>query len=209
MSLVFGLLKRQEIRQAAELATRAFDEYEYFTNWFPEKEERNRVQLSVITHEYRTNFSRVHQLAARMDGKIVATAQLNAPDYKKPSDLSYVLHGWLNVYKAGGRKRIDDWLAMDTEAGKPCHAYQKTGPDIWYASSLTVDPTVQGIGLGTKFIAYWENYVRERGGRQIVFFTNSQKNLNFYLKRGYEVFDEREIEYNGHKMGSWSLKKAL
>ena len=209
MSLVFGLLKRQEIRQAAELATRAFDEYEYFTNWFPEKEERNRVQLSVITHEYRTNFSRVHQLAARMDGKIVATAQLNAPDYKKPSDLSYVLHGWLNVYKAGNRKRIDDWLAMDTEAGKPCHAYQKTGPDIWYASSLTVDPTVQGIGLGTKFIEYWEDYVRERGGKQIVFFTNSQKNLNFYLKRGYEVFDEREIEYNGHKMGSWSLKKAL
>ena len=209
MSLVFGLLKRQEIRQAAELATRAFDEYEYFTNWFPEKEERNRVQLSVITHEYRTNFSRVHQLAARMDGKIVATAQLNAPDYKKPSDLSYVLHGWLNVYKAGNRKRIDDWLAMDTEAGKPCHAYQKTGPGIWYASSLTVDPTVQGIGLGTKFIEYWENYIRERGGKQIVFFTNSQKNLNFYLKRGYEVFDEREIEYNGHKMGSWSLKKAL
>ena len=209
MSLVFGLLKRQEIRQAAELATRAFDEYEYFTNWFPEKEERNRVQLSVITHEYRTNFSRVHQLAARMDGKIVATAQLNAPDYKKPSDLSYVLHGWLNVYKAGDRKRIDDWLAMDTEAGKPCHAYQKTGPDIWYASSLTVDPTVQGIGLGTKFIEYWEDYVRERGGKQIVFFTNSQKNLNFYLKRGYEVFDEREIEYNRHKMGSWSLKKAL
>lgn len=209
MSLVFGLLKRQEIRQAAELATRAFDEYEYFTNWFPEKEERNRVQLSVITHEYRTNFSRVHQLAARMDGKIVATAQLNAPDYKKPSDLSYVLHGWLNVYKAGGRKRIDDWLAMDTEAGKPCHAYQKTGPDIWYASSLTVDPTVQGIGLGTKFIEYWEDYVRERGGKQIVFFTNSQNNLNFYLKRGYEVFDEREIEYNGHKMGSWSLKKAF
>ena len=209
MSLVFGLLKRQEIRQAAELATRAFDDYEYFTNWFPDKEERNRVLLSVITHEYKTNFSRVHQLAARMDGKIVATAQLNAPDYKKPSDLSYVLHGWLNVYKAGDRKRIDDWLAMDTEAGKPCHSYQKTGPDIWYASSLTVDPTVQGIGLGTKFIEYWEDYVRERGGKQIVFFTNSQNNLNFYLKRGYEVFDEREIEYNGHKMGSWSLKKEI
>ena len=209
MSLVFGLLKRQEIRQAAELATRAFDEYEYFTNWFPEKEERNRVQLSVITHEYKANFSQAHHLAARMDGKIVATAQLNAPDYKKPSDLSYVLHGWLNVYKAGDRKRIDDWLSMDTAAGKPCHEYQKTCPGIWYASSLTVDPAVQGIGLGTKFIEYWENYVHERGGKQIVFFTNSQKNLNFYLKRGYEVFDEREIEYNGHKMGSWSLKKAL
>jgi len=209
MALAFSPLKRSEIRQAAELATRAFDDYEYFTNWFPDKEERNRVQLSIIMHEYKTNFCRAHHLAARKDGRIVATAQLNAPDYKKPSDLSYMLHGWMKVYKAGDHKRIDDWLAMDTAAGQPCHEYQNTGPGIWYASSLTVDPTVQGIGLGTQFIEYWENYVRERGGRQIVFFTNSQKNLNFYLKRGYEVFDEREVEYNGHKMGSWSLKKAL
>lgn len=209
MALEFGPLKRKEIRQAAELATRAFDDYEYFTNWFPDKEERNRVQLAIITHEYKANYSRAHHLAARRDGMIVATAQLNAPDYKKPSDLSYVLRGWLNVYKAGDRKSIDDWLAMDAAAGQPCHEYQKTGPGIWYASSLTVDPTVQGIGLGTQFIEYWESYVREYGGKQIVFFTNSQKNLNFYLKRGYEVFDEREIKYNGHKMGSWSLKKAL
>ena len=209
MALEFGPLKRKEIRQAAELATRAFDDYEYFTNWFPDKEERNRVQLAIITHEYKANYSRAHHLAARRDGKIVATAQLNAPDYKKPSDLSYILHGWLNVYKTGDRKRIDDWLAMDTAAGQPCHEYQKTGPGIWYASSLTVDPTVQGIGLGTQFIEFWENYVREHGGKEIVFFTNSQKNPNFYLKRGYEVFDEREIEHNGHQMGSWSLKKAL
>lgn len=209
MTLEFGPLKRSEIRQAAALATRAFDDYEYFTNWFPEKGERNRVQLSIITHEYKTNFSRVHQLAARMDGKIVATAQLNPPDYRRASDFSYVIHGWLNIYKAGNRKRIDDWLAMDTAAGQPCHDYQKTGQGIWYASSLTVDPTVQGIGLGTKFLEYWEKYVRERGGKQIVFFTNSKKNLSFYLKRGYEVFDEREIVYNDNKMGSWSLKKVL
>ena len=29
------------------------------------------------------------------------------------------------------------------------------------------------------------------------------------FKRGYEIFDEREFEYNGNKMGSWSLKKVL
>jgi GNAT superfamily N-acetyltransferase len=68
---------------------------------------------------------------------------------------------------------------------------------------------MQGIGLGTQLIDYYENYIRERGGKQVVLFTNSQKNLNFYLKRGYELFDEREFEYNGHKMGSWSLKKVL
>ena len=66
-----------------------------------------------------------------MDGKIVALAELNAPDHKDPSVLSYILHGWLKVYMAAG------------------------------------------------------------------------------LKRGYEVFDEQVFEYNGHKMGSWSMKKVL
>ena len=41
------------------------------------------------------------------------------------------------------------------------------------------------------------------------YFTNSKKNLDFYLKRGYEVFDEREIDYNGKTMGSWSMKKTM
>ena len=209
MKLEFGPLNRKELRQAAELAARAFSDYEYFTNWFPDQEERARVEISIIWHAYKTNFSRVHQLSAKSEGKIVATAELNAPDYKDPSVLSYILHGWLNVYKAADKKRIDDWIAMDAAAGQPCHDYQKTGPDIWYVSSLTVDPIMQGIGLGTKLIDYYENYIREHGGKQVVLFTNSQKNLNFYLKRGYELFDEREIEYNGHKMGSWSLKKVL
>ena len=76
-------------------------------------------------------------------------------------------------------------------------------------SSLSVDPCMQGKGLGTKFLDYLEDYVRERGGKQIVFYTNSQKNLNFYLHRGYELFDERVFAYHDYKMGSWSLKKAL
>lgn len=58
-------------------------------------------------------------------------------------------------------------------------------------------------------IGYYENYIRERGGKQVVLFTNSQKNVSFYLSRGYELFDERVFEYNGRKMGSWSLKKVL
>ena len=68
---------------------------------------------------------------------------------------------------------------------------------------------MQGISLGTKLMDYYENYIRERGGKQVVLVTNSQKNLNFYLKRGYEVFNEQVFEYNDHKMGSWSMKKVL
>ena len=209
MTLEFGIINRKELRQAAELAAGAFSDYEYFTNWFPDDEERARVEISIIWHAYKTNFKRVHQLSAKLEGKIVATAELNAPDFKDPSVLSYILHGWLNVYRAADKKRIEDWIAMDAAAGEPCHDYQKTGPDIWYVSSLSVDPVMQGTGLGTRLLEYCENYIRERGGKQVVLVTNSQKNLNFYLKRGYELFDERVFEYNGNKMGSWSLKKVL
>lgn len=209
MALEFGKMKHSEIRQAAELATRAFDDYEYFTNWFPAKAERNAVQFAIIWREYKTNFGPAKYLVARQDGKLVAVAQLNPSSYRKPSDFRYLIHGWLRVYKAGKRKTIDEWLKMDAAAGKPCHDYQKTGPGIWYASSLTVDPSAQGTGIGTQFIEYWEKYIREHGGKQLVFFTNSRKNLDFYLKRGYEVFDEREFEYDGKKMGSWSLRKKL
>ena len=158
MTLEFGLLNREELRQAAELAARAFSDYEYFTNWFPDDEERAKVEISIIWHSYKTNFKRVHPLSAKLDGKT---------------------------------------------------SVKKTGPGIWYVSSLSVDPTMQGIGLGTQLLEYCENYIRERDGKQVVLVTNSQKNLNFYLKRGYELFDERMFEYNGHKMGSWSLKKVL
>ena len=127
MTLEFSPLNRKELRQAAELAARAFIDYEYFTNWFPDDKVRARVVMSIV----------------------------------------------------------------------------------WYVSSLSVDPVMQGIGLGTKLLDYCENYIRERDGRQVVLVTNSQKNLDFYLKRGYELFDEREFEYNGNRMGSWSLKKVL
>lgn len=77
MTLEFGLLNRKGLREAAEMAARAFSDYEYFTNWFPDDEERNRVVISIIWHAYKTNFKRVHQLSAKLAGKIVATAELN------------------------------------------------------------------------------------------------------------------------------------
>lgn len=209
MTLEFAPLERKELRQAAELAARAFSDYEYFTTWFPDPEERARVQMAIIWYAYKTNFSRVQQLTAKIDGKIVATAELNAPDFKEPSVLSYILHGWLNVYRAANMKRVNDWIAMDAAAGQPSHDYQKTGTGIWYLSSLSVDPYMQGKGLGTQFLDYLEHYIREHGGKQMVFYTNSQKNLNFYLHRGYELFDEHVFEYHDRKMGSWSLKKVL
>ena len=66
------------------------------------------------------------------------------------------------------------------------------------------------MGVGSKFIAFWEDYIREHGGKELTLFTNSEKNLAFYRKNGLEVFDERDILLpDGNKMRSWSVKKLL
>ena len=209
MTVDFNILKRNELRAAVRLVGRAFEDYEYFTNYFPDLEERRKVLGGVVHREYLTNFKRTHYLVVKMNGELVAVAQINAPDYKKPSDFQYLIHGWPLVYRGVNRQRLDDWLARDAAAGKPCHEYQATGTEIWYLSSITVDPSAHGIGIGKQFIAYIEDYIRIQGGRELVLFTNSDKNIAFYKRCGYEVFDEREFTYNGKTMRSWSVKKML
>ena len=63
------------------------------------------MESAIIWCSYKTNFSSAPQLVAKVEGKIVALAELNTPDYKAPSVLSYILHGWLRVYMVAGLKR--------------------------------------------------------------------------------------------------------
>ena len=73
-----------------------------------------------------------------------------------------------------------------------------------------MDPPSQGKGVGTQLVAFMEEYIREHGGKQLTLFTNSEKNLAFYKKNNFEVFDERDIAVrDGLKMRSWSVKKSL
>ena len=75
--------------------------------------------------------------------------------------------------------------------------------------SLTVDPPLQGKGIGTRLLDFAGDYVRERGGKQLTLFTNSEKNIAFYTKCGFETFHKCEIAHDGKTMGSWSVKKSV
>lgn len=210
MEIEFGMLKRDELKESVNLDVRAYQDYEYFTNMFPNLKERLRAIRGIIYRSRLTTFKKTHFLTAKVDGKIVAVAQLDDPQYKRPSVLSFLLHGWLLLYLRINIKRLNDWIFMDAVASKPCHDYQQSALDIWYTCSVTVDPAFQRKGVGSKFIAYWEDYIRERGGKELILFTNSEKNLAFYKKNGFDVFDEREIDVAcGKKMKSWSVRKTL
>lgn len=210
MEIVFGILKREEFDEVVALSFRAYENYEYFLNFFPDLEERRKVICSVLYGTWRAILKKSHFLMAKVDGKIVGLAVLEDPQYKRPTDLQFLLHGWWKVFFNAGLKRANAWIDMDESAGTPCHDYQHNGENIWYCSSLTVDPPFQGKGVGTRLIAFMEKYIREYGGKQLTLFTNSEKNLAFYKKNNFEVFDERDIAVrDGLKMRSWSVKKSL
>ena len=98
MTVDFDILKQNELKAAVELAGKAYEDYEYFTNYFPDLEERRKVLRGIVYREFLTNFKKTHYLVAKRNGELVAVVQLNAPDYKKPSDFQYLVHGWPLVY---------------------------------------------------------------------------------------------------------------
>lgn len=209
MDIEFGKLKREEMKVAVEIASRAYQDYAYVALYFPDDEERRRGLHAFMNCVLKSNFGRADLLAARQAGRLVGRATLEGPDYRPPTFWqSLVNDGW-KVYFAANWKNVNGYLAMDEEACKPCFDYQKTNLGVWYLSMFEVDPLFQGQGIGTQFLTYQEDYVRQRGGSEMVLFTNSAENLRFYTRRGYEVFHACEIEHDGRKVGSWSLKKTL
>ena len=196
MNIEFGNLKREELKAAVTLAARAYRNYAYVALYFPDDEERFRSLHAFMNCLMKSNFGKADLLAARQQGHLVGRATLESPDFQPPSLWeSFINDGW-KVY-------------LVAKACKPCHDYQKTNRGVWYLSMFEVEPDFQGQGIGTKFLAFQEDYVRQRSGREMVLFTNSEDNLAFYTKRGYEIFHECEIEHDGRKVGSWSLKKLL
>ena len=69
MTVDFDILKRNELRAAVRLVGRAFEDYEYFTNYFPDLEERRKVLSGVIYREFLTNFKKTHYLVAKRNGE--------------------------------------------------------------------------------------------------------------------------------------------
>ena len=207
--LEFGLQTREELDEAGLIMSRAYEDYDYVTLYFPDMEKSRKGLQIFMQCVLKTCYGKADLLAAHRDGKLVARATLEAPGFKKPSAFQYIIHGFLRVYLNTKWSEINGFLAMDENASKPCHDFQKSGPDIWYLSMLEVDPSAQGQGVGSQFLTYMEEYVRERGGKQLALFTNSRENLAFYSRRGCGVLHECEIEHNGRKIGSWSMKKIL
>ena len=200
----YHYMTRAEKRQCAALAAEAFSDYAYFSVYISNDAQRKRCLKAMIQCEFLANWGKPGAvfLTARDNGRVVAVAELCAPGFRKPSDLEYIKSGWLGVLLKGGVKQAGAWLAMDRQASAPC---RKVEGKNWYLSLLTVAKSDEGKGIGSKFLTECLiPYARNAGGETFSLFTNSEINRRFYEKNGFVLFDEKQFEYEGKTIGSWS-----
>jgi GNAT superfamily N-acetyltransferase len=203
--LTFDVMKHSELKECAALAARSFYQYEYFSIWFPEEKRRKRFLDALIHCEFMANskLDTVHFLTAKENDRIIAVAQLCAPGFQKPDDMTYILNGWFKAQFLGGTKAVNEWGEMEKEASAPCHALPGRN---WYLSLLSVDPIMQGKRVGSRFLKECLiPFVEQNGGKTFSLFTNSEINRAFYHKNGFEEFDTKEFAHNGKTLGSWSF----
>ena len=202
--LSYERMQPTELLSCADLAARAFGDYEYFSIYVTNNKKRQRFLQALLRSEFRSNQNSAAFFTAKKDGILAAVAMLCAPDYRKPSDAQYLRNGYLAAMLHGGVRNVSAWNEMEKNAVAPCHSL--TGK-TWYLSLLTVDPNLAKQGIGSDMLRNCLcPYVQQYGGKALCLFTNSQRNRLFYQKNGFTEFHSQQFSYNGKQIGSWSYR---
>ena len=207
MNIRFAQMRPEQREVCAELAARAFGDYEYFSAYVPENRRRERFLSAMLRCEFRVNAELAAFFTASTEEKPIAVAMLCSPDYRKPSNMAYMKGGYGKVFLRGGIRNVSAWNDMEERALQPCRSLPGK---VWYLNLLTVDPDAQGAGLGSRMLQeQLLPYARNRGGETLCLFTNSERNRRFYLKNGFEEFHARRFSYKGTELGNWSFRISL
>ena len=73
---------------------------------------------------------------------------------------------------------------------------------------MFVDPDFQLQGLGKKMLSKLEDYAKENGYKEVTC-DPSLTAIDFYLKQGYEVTQDEEVEWLGERLRGITMKKVL
>lgn len=116
------------------LAAQAFGDYEYFTDYIPNEQQRTRFLRTMLEIEIRINDGPADFFTAKEEGKIVAVTMLCPPEYQKPSDMAYMRAGFGRCFLQGasGMSRHGmTWRARQSKGAKGERTVKTAAPTLF------------------------------------------------------------------------------
>jgi ribosomal protein S18 acetylase RimI-like enzyme len=184
-SLDHGDLTSKEIGRAADVATRAFIDDDYFGYLMADERVRARALPLLFSSQLRHSGDHAHTVSARDEsGNIVGVALWIEPGQWPPSlgvQVAQMPSSLRALYRHPQTLR---------RAGTYLRTILKVHPKElnWYLPLLAVDPSIQGQGAGTMLMR--DAVARmEKDGVGGYLETQKEENLGFYNRFGYELRD--------------------
>jgi ribosomal protein S18 acetylase RimI-like enzyme len=184
-SLDHGDLSPQEIIRAADVATRAFIDDNYFRYLMNDERVRARALPLLFSGQLRHSGEHAHLVSARDEtGDIVGVALWVEPGQWPPSlslQIAQMPSSLRALYRHPQTLR---------RAGTYLRTILKVHPKElnWYLPLIAVDPAVQGLGVGTMLMR--DGVARmEKDGVGGYLETQKEENHAFYNRFGYQLRD--------------------
>ncbi len=95
---------------------------------------------------------------------------------------------------ANPEARLLVWRQPSDDALLGCVWVEPEGDHVWYLGSLSINPREQNSGLGRKLLAAAEDWIQDRGGREIRMTVVNVRDtlIAWYERRGYTLTSETE-----------------
>lgn len=195
-----GLLRRDKLEEAVLTLTAAFDGDPIYTHVFPSNMERTR---------YLTPFWRAILRNALLHNHVYATTDATGvacwlpPGKRSVSFIDSLSIGFafqraVNAFPAQARRRFDDFVRYADGVQQNLMGHTR----YWELWVLGVRPGRQRQGLGGQLMAP----VLKRASREglpCYLLTESEYNVNYYHRRGFEVAYEGTVP--GHPLQLWMM----
>ena len=141
------------------------------------------------------------------DGKVRVIVVVEKPSDKPVGFWDYAVSGMPGIIARIGLRDTLKYMELSDKT----EIVVKSIPEPrWHLYFLAVDPKYQKLGLGSGAIQdLLIPLVKNNGGDLMTVTTNSEKNVDFYIKNGFTLIKEEKLEYKGKTIGNWSFRMDL
>lgn len=195
--MIYRKANKCNLDQCYEILKDSFKNYPFFEVY---KGKNQKVFFDLMMKIWIDNsFEKGTVLIAEDENNIVGVAVLKAPDDK---DIDII-----DLVSAGGLDDIKAFMKMCEISDEACHALSNPK---WHLVLLAVPSKHKGNGIGSKMLHHCIiPYISKSGGGLLTFNTNAERNRSFYIKNGFEEFDNSTLLENGIELGNWSYRLKI